>query len=338
MPRLFQPSLVNDVFGDPALIVDLTFRRQALLFDLGEIYPLPPRKLLNVSHVFVTHTHMDHFSGFDRLLRICLGRPRILHLYGPEGFAERVHHKLQSYTWNLVPNYVSDFTIAAHEVLSATRLKTVEFHGRESFHPRLPEDVTIAKGILVDENGFRVTSTLVDHGIPCLAFALEEHEHLNIWSNVIEEMGLGIGAWINDLKTAILAGAPEETPIHASWTEGGTTRSATVPLRTLLGTAVRRTPGQKIGYICDVGFEKRNRTHLVELVKDADELFIEASFMAADADLAEARHHLTAEQAGLLAREAHVKKVTPFHISTRYTECEDAVVEEVLRAFFASKA
>ena len=24
---------------------------------------LPPRKLLRISHVFVSHTHMDHFAG-----------------------------------------------------------------------------------------------------------------------------------------------------------------------------------------------------------------------------------------------------------------------------------
>ena len=335
MPRLFQPRLVNDVFDDPALIVDLTFRRQSLLFDLGEIGRLPPRKILNISHVFVTHAHMDHFAGFDRLLRICLGRPRILHLYGPEDFIERVHHKLAAYTWNLTPNYETDFTIAAHEVLSATEVKTVEFHGQEAFHPRRWEERGIENGVIVEDDGFYVRSTLVDHGIPCLAFALEERQHLNVWGNVVEEMGLGIGPWINDLKAAIREGAPDDRPIHITWIENGTGREATVPLGRLRDTAVRRSPGQKIGYICDVGFEKSNRDHLVELVKDADELFIEASFMECDADLAEARHHLTARQAGLLARAARVKKVTPFHVSTRYSDCEDEVVEEVFSAFYS---
>jgi ribonuclease Z len=334
MPRLFQPSLVNDVFDDPALLVDLTFRRQSLLFDLGEIYRLPPRKVLNISHVFVTHAHMDHFAGFDRLLRICLGRPRILHLYGPEGFAERVHHKLDAYTWNLVPNYATDFTVAAHELVRADRMKTVEFHGHSAFRPLDRGETEIPVGVLLDEEGFGVTAAIVDHGIPCLAFALEEHRHLNVWGNLLEEMGLEIGPWVSDLKAAILASKPDDTPVEATTAAGGRT---VLPLGRLRELAIRVSPRQKIGYICDVGYEKANRTHLVELVKDADELFIEASFMDRDADLAEARHHLTARQAGLLAHEAHVKKVTPFHISTRYSDCEDAVVEEVLRAFYSGE-
>ena len=90
MRPTFQPCLVNGPFADPALFVDVLFERRALLFDLGDISALPPRKILRTSHVFVTHTHMDHFVGFDRLLRICLGRVRPLTLFGPAGFVEHV--------------------------------------------------------------------------------------------------------------------------------------------------------------------------------------------------------------------------------------------------------
>ena len=74
MRHLLEPYLVNDPFGDPLLYVDLHDEQRALLFDLGDLAVLPPRKLLRISHIFVTHTHMDHFAGFDQLLRVVLVR------------------------------------------------------------------------------------------------------------------------------------------------------------------------------------------------------------------------------------------------------------------------
>ena len=59
MPRHFDPALVNDPFDDPGLYVDLVFARRALLFDLGDLRRLVPRKLLSVSDVFVTHRNID---------------------------------------------------------------------------------------------------------------------------------------------------------------------------------------------------------------------------------------------------------------------------------------
>ncbi len=89
MKPLFHPQMVNGNFEDPVLFVDFLFERRALMFDLGDISALPAKKILRLSHVFISHTHMDHFIGFDHLLRICLGRDRNLALFGPPGLLIR---------------------------------------------------------------------------------------------------------------------------------------------------------------------------------------------------------------------------------------------------------
>ena len=116
MGSLFEPRLVNDAFGDPGLYLDFRDERRALLFDLGDITTLPPRKLMRLSHVFITHTHMDHFSGFDHLLRVVLGRKSGVVLFGGPDFITQVEHKLHAYTWNVVHRYEVELVIDACEI------------------------------------------------------------------------------------------------------------------------------------------------------------------------------------------------------------------------------
>src|SRR5437879_125572 len=102
MRPLLHPSLVNGRYGDPTVYVETLFVKRGLLFDIGEIASLSPRKIQRVDQIFLSHAHIDHFVGFDHLLRLLVGREKSVHLYGPSGIAERVHHKLQGYHWNLV--------------------------------------------------------------------------------------------------------------------------------------------------------------------------------------------------------------------------------------------
>ena len=90
----FLPRLVNEPLGDPGLFIPFLHQKRAIIFDLGDIYSLSARDILKIGHVFVTHTHMDHFIGFDRLLRHMLGREINLALAGPPGFLNNVAGKL----------------------------------------------------------------------------------------------------------------------------------------------------------------------------------------------------------------------------------------------------
>src|SRR5512137_728783 len=133
MRHLFEARLVNDPFGDPGLYVDLRDERRALLFDLGDIAVLPPRKLLRLSHVFVSHTHMDHFVGFDTLLRVVLGRKTALSLLGGPGFVAQVEHKLRAYTWNVVHRYAVPLQLAVREFAPDGHGRQACFSSRDGF-------------------------------------------------------------------------------------------------------------------------------------------------------------------------------------------------------------
>ena len=215
MRPIFHAELVNGDGGDPALFVDFQFMNQALLFDLGDLSSLSPKKMLRVTAAFVSHTHMDHFIGFDCLLRTFLGRDKRLLLFGPPGFIGHVHAKLSAYTWNLVGNYSSSLSLFVKELHPEGRCESALFESRKRFTPEYLEPCEIAQGTLIDNPLFRVKFEFLDHVIPCLAFSLEEKSHVNIWKNRIEELGLPKGAWLKSLKEAVLRHEPDDTVIVA---------------------------------------------------------------------------------------------------------------------------
>jgi ribonuclease Z len=330
---MFSARLVNDPFGDPALYLDMKYRREALLFDLGDIQTLPPRMILKVDHIFVTHTHMDHFIGFDHLLRICLGRDKHLALYGPPGFIANVEGKLAAYTWNLVENYENDFRMVVTE-LHSDRRETVVLQCREAFRPTMERQIASVEAAILERDAYEVKSIFLDHKVPCLAFCLEEKRRVNVKKNALTEMGLPGGAWINALKDAIHRDDPENMPFRVWWKgEHGITAERTYPLGELREKITKITPGQKIVYITDVIHSPGNVERIVEFARDADVLFIEACFLEEDRERAAEKYHLTALQAGRLARLAAVKRFTLFHYSPKYRGMEDRFEEEAMRAF-----
>lgn len=333
MRPLFHPQLINDVFGDPGVYVDCLFEKRALLFDLGDIHRLAPRKILRLSHVFVSHTHMDHFIGFDWLLRICLGREKVLHLFGPPGFLAQVEHRLAAYTWNLVENYLTDFTLVVTEIYPDGSAARAEFHCRSGFRRAGETQLQLADGILLDEDMFRVRCTLLDHKTPCLAFALEEKSHINIWKNRLDEMGLPVGAWLQELKKAVVRGDPDDTLFRVWWSGPGQPGEKSFALGELKARILQIAPGQKIAYVTDAIYHEANVAKIHALIGNADILFIETTFLQQDAARAADKYHLTAYQAGLLARNAGVANVVPFHFSQLYVGAETRVRQELEAAF-----
>jgi ribonuclease Z len=334
MAKYFDPQLFNDPFGDPGLFVDLVFERRALLFDLGDISALAPRKLLRVAHVFITHRHMDHFIGFDQLLRCLLGREKTLGIWGPHGLIDAVEHKLKAYDWNLVGGYEGNLQLHVSELSADGRLATARFCGRNCFVRELLGSCACSDGVLVSDPDLTVRATVVEHGLPVLAFALEERARINILRSRVEAMGLSIGPWLKDFKEAILRGAADTAPIPVLWVDKEATKPQTLPLGQLVSDIMKITEGRKIAYVVDVAYTRSNVDAIVALARNADILFIEAPFLHEDVEQAAARNHLTARQAGTLARIANVKQLRTFHYSPRYRGREENIVDEAEVAFF----
>jgi ribonuclease Z len=326
MTCLVQPSLVNEPFSDPGLFVDFRFGRRALLFDLGDLTPLPARQLIRVSHAFVSHAHMDHFAGFDRLLRVCLHRTMPLHLVGPTGFSDRVEHKLRAYTLNLLGEHSSDFVITAAEFNGDGFDRLCEFRARDAFRRCEVAPVRLPPGMLLDEDEFRITGAVLDHGTPCLAFAFEEKMRVNVWSGGLMLLQLPVGPWLNKAKRAVRRGAPDDSEIVIH-------HDLSIPLGVLKQHVLRTARGQKIAYVVDAAYHDQNIDRIIALAGGSDQLFIEAAFLDADAEIAAQRRHLTARQAGDLAKRAGASRFVPFHFSARYRDQEGRLRTEAERAF-----
>lgn len=332
MTPQFHPFPVNGPFDDPAVYVDFLYERRALLFDLGDIRRLPPRNVLRITHVFVSHTHIDHFNGFDQLLRLLLGRQKRLHLFGPPGFVDRVEHHLAAYTWNLVDSYPADFSVIAVEARPYGSKLTAEFHCRHAFRREKEEMAPLVDGILLDEEAFMIRTAFLDHRTLSLAFALEEKFHVNIMKNRLAEMGLPTGPWLAALKREIRRGEPDHKDFCVRWQTNEGSWERHISLGELKARVLQVVRGQKIVYVTDAAYTVENAEKIVALARGADYLFIETMFLDADRERARERHHLTARQAGLLARQAHAARTIPFHMSPRYRGAEEQLCRELALA------
>ncbi|MGZ5049407.1 MAG: ribonuclease Z [Usitatibacter sp.] len=336
MIHLFEPRLVNDAFGDPGLYCDFRDERRALLFDIGDITSLPPRKLLRLSHVFVTHAHMDHFAGFDHLLRVVLGRKDRIVLLGGPGFVDQVEHKLRAYSWNVVHRYEVELVIESREIGPDGRGRRASFSTRTRFEREEGEAFELPDDVLHDEATFRVRGRFVDHDIPCIAYAIEEKAHVKVAGDRIESMGASPGSWLRALKQAVLTGAPDDTPIEMRWRdrEGGHAMTRSVgELRPVILDVVA---GRRVGYVTDLRYTEANVRALSQLLAGVDLLFIESVFLQEDAEHGARKNHLTAQQAGTIARVVGARSLVPFHFSPRYEGRGDELVAEAQAAFGSS--
>lgn len=169
---------------------------------------------------------------------------------------------------------------------------------------------TIEGGPVYEEKDFTVSAFPVNHRAPgCYGFLFQEKARRPFLPQKAELLDIPPGPWRQDLvdgKVVTLPDGREVTPDQ------------------VLG---EEKPGTKLVHVGDTG----TVDDLYEVVRNADTLIIEATYLESEQDLAQRFGHLTAFQAASLARDAGVEHLILTHISRRYHEQE--LLEEARAVF-----
>lgn len=165
----------------------------------------------------------------------------------------------------------------------------------------------IVEGDVIAGDGYNIRPFEVEHGVNAFGFVFEEEDQVKANKEKMEEHGLGSSPKVGKLKQGE----------SIEW-NGETIEPVEV---------VEKVPGRKVVYSGDTA--KCDNT--IENAEDADLLIHEAT---CEHDLVEdRRNHTSARQAAEIAEEAGVEKLVLTHISRRYRNRSEELLEEAREVF-----
>jgi ribonuclease Z len=300
-------ELPNGSDGDSLVHVRLPLAGRSLLFDAGDTRHLAPRDVLRLDHLFVSHCHVDHFIGFDALVRARVCRADKLTCHGPPGFIDKVQSRLGGYDWNLTDG--NHFELTAREV-RGDHVHVARFDSGGAFEREERPHEPVADTVF-DDGELEVRSAALDHRIVSQGWSLRWKDRFRVDAELLKRRDLRPGPWLAELKQRVSAGENDAAELELP--DGS---------RMTLGQArdelLDVEPGERFAYVTDTLFADHTVPKIVGLASGADVFACEAPFLEGEIDKATASHHLTARQAGWLAGEAGVKTLLLFHVSDRY--------------------
>jgi len=258
--------------------------KEVILFDCGEGTQRQLQRssisYMQITKIFITHFHGDHFLGLPGLIQTMQLNDREvpLNIYGPKGMNKLLGQLLSLGFFK--PNY----KIYSHEVRQGDEL---------------------------DFNGYVIKIIKVKHGVPTIAYSLEEKLRPGKFNKPKAlELGIPEGPFFSKLQQGKSITLDDGRKI--------------VP-EMVLGPSRK---GRKIVYSGDtIPIEK-----MIDFAKDADVLIHEATFHSDFNDLSTSYGHTTASEAAEIAKKANVKKLFLTHISPRYLD-SNKLKEEAIKIF-----
>ncbi|RMA97516.1 MBL fold metallo-hydrolase [Hydrogenothermus marinus] len=314
--------LVNDKFDDPGLFIEVENTGDYILFDIGNIHNLDRHLLKKVNKLFITHTHMDHFIGFDYMLRNKLGKQQIVEIFGINPLAYNVYSKLQGYTWNLV-EYEPQIIFKVKQ-LNGKMFETYNFDIKKRFAKDFEKEEQVNSDIIYENENYLVRYAVLDHKIPVMGYSFIYKDKLYLKKEKIKELPL-VGKEIGEFKKFL---------------EDENNKGKTFKIKDkefnyeyLKEEYSYIQKGIKISYITDVIYSKENKEKIINLVKDSDYLYCESVFLDKDKEQAAKVYHLTTKQTAEIANLANVKNLVVFHFSRRYGRNKELILNEIKQFF-----
>lgn len=309
---------LNSPFDDSGIFVRNVYMKKALLFDCGRLGNINNSEINDISHVFISHTHIDHFSGFDRFLRTALLSGNAFTFFGPKGFINNMKGKLAGYTWNLIYDY--DISFIAIE-LSEQGMKGAVFAAKNGFKE---ENFTVDKRCLILNDDFYLEYEFFDHGITSVGYRVKEPKRISINKDKMEKYGFKKGSWIKLLKNALLNNSSNDI-INVDTVSG----MKQYYINELAEMLAEYPVCQDITYITDTAPSFSNYKKAVKLAKDSHILLIESVFMNNDVIHAIEKKHLSIGLSKAVYKNSNSDLVSFGHFAPKYDKMRDVFFQEL---------
>ncbi len=160
----------------------------------------------------------------------------------------------------------------------------IHFH----FHP-------LKEGLVEETENYRIEAYKLQHSTPTLGYRFIERSQMRFQKDLLEK---------EDLSGPILGELERKGKIDHKG-------------KTVTRREVSYYTNEKIfAYVLDTGICE----NIPKLIRDADLVLMEATYLESEIELAKEFMHMTAEQAARYAKDNHVKQLALTHFSERYKD------------------